>query len=321
MPCKYIFITGDLRYAPEGEFGDSTVNYLMDIKDALGVDISNVLIVPGNHDVKRDEKERMHAVNKLLSEGYYNSKEGIVRDSELKGIYSGKSEFVEVMDSFYNSLPKRIQKYHNVTEPHFLEITDDFNVIHLDSTITYSGEHERDLLLCTEKLLDVLERCDPDKVNVVLSHYSFDFLSRDEQKAVENLIRENGVGLWLSGHEHNLLIRTQRDCFYDIQSGNLNYEEGDIKSCVLFGEMDTVTKHGEIWGYEWDTDTGWKEIQIIDKKNGSSRYEIDLNKVLITSAISAGIRNKPYAFETYLPADETIPGMSISESRLEEMTA
>lgn len=314
VSCKYIFITGDLRYAPEGGFGENTVDYLIDIKEALGIDISNVFIVPGNHDVERDEKDRKDAICKVLNKGYYNSHEGIIRDPELIGIFSGKTDFTGVMDSFYKSIPERRRKYHNATEPHFLEITDDFNVIHLDSTLTYSGDCGGDILLCTEKLLDVLETCDSSKPKVVLSHYSFDFLSRDEQKSVEKLLRENGVGLWLSGHEHDLLIRVQRESFYDIQCGNINYEEGDIRSCVLFGEMDTTTKRGKIWGYEWDRDIGWKEIQVIDKKRRSNRYEIDLDQVLMTGAACEEARNESYAFEAYLPTDENIPGMSVLES-------
>ena len=53
MQFDYIFLTGDLRYAPEGAFHKDTDQYLKELCEAVGVERKNLFTVPGNHEVDR----------------------------------------------------------------------------------------------------------------------------------------------------------------------------------------------------------------------------------------------------------------------------
>lgn len=54
----YLFVTGDLRYAPNGVFDPETCTFLSDVMNAAHVRIENVFIIPGNHDIDRENFDR-----------------------------------------------------------------------------------------------------------------------------------------------------------------------------------------------------------------------------------------------------------------------
>ena len=69
--CDYVFCTGDLRDARQGEFPDDKGRFLKDVCSA--VDAKDLFIVPGNHDIDRGAKSpadgdssRHEAVQRIL---------------------------------------------------------------------------------------------------------------------------------------------------------------------------------------------------------------------------------------------------------------
>ncbi|MBR5565238.1 MAG: metallophosphoesterase [Roseburia sp.] len=281
--CDYVFFSGDLRNAPDGEFPEDTTEYLKKIVEIVGVTPENTFIVPGNHDVVRDDKERMAAIKRMhfngvvKDNGYYNSSEGKIRDEDIYAISRGKEAFVEVMKDFYGEDSERVKCYSDSGQPHFLISTEDFDVYHVDSTISYAKGQERDLILGMEYIYNLIKERNNDKITVILTHYSYDFLTRDEQSMLLTIMGGERKFLWLAGHEHNELIRIQRDAFYELQAGNLLKETG-TKSCVLYGEIDTCTGEGIVKGYCWFSADGWAEYPIMNKKTGSNEYPISLGE-------------------------------------------
>lgn len=83
----------------------------------------------------------------------------------------------------------------------------------MNSTLLYSVEHQNELAIGTYHLLDALMNIDKSKPTVLLSHYSFDFLNRNEQKEILRLLTDFNIQLWLAGHEHDEMLRRQRDFF------------------------------------------------------------------------------------------------------------
>lgn len=326
ISCKYLFITGDLRYAPDGNFDVDTVAFLHNLRKALGVSVENVFVVPGNHDIDRSDSERTAALNTIWNDvdKYYNPKIGVIQENELDGIYQSQSSFNSIMDEFYQDYPERIIKYNNKTQPHFTVTTEDFNIIHVNSTLLYSAEHERDLIVGTDKMMDALESLDIHKPSILLTHYSYDFLSRPEQNEVLNLLVDYNVMIWLAGHEHDENLRRQKDYFYEFQSGNMLYEEGDSNSCFLIGEYNSQEFKGLITGYEWDSKEGWRKMSYISRQKNKSRYVFELDTPdsicttfnLITSSEDySSHTNTPYAFEKYDPDSEMILGLPVEESK------
>ena len=128
----YLFVTGDLRYAPNGVFDPETCIFLSDVMNAAHVRIENVFIIPGNHDIDRENFDRKNHLTSIWGnfDSYYNSKEGIFQDEDLIAIASGQEDFNEIIESFYADIPDRIAKYKDNLHPHFNIVADKINVLH-----------------------------------------------------------------------------------------------------------------------------------------------------------------------------------------------
>lgn len=242
----YIFCTGDIKQY-NGDYQNAK-EYMPAIAGCCGAPLEHFFIVPGNHDLNiscNDDRERL--IKKLTNwqSGYYKSSRGDISDENLKILRSGETSFVDFITSLFGQ--QRADKYKDL---HFVNTTEHFNIIHLNSTTTYSIENQRDFVIGTKKLMDVLESCDKTKFSIILTHYSFDFLGQDERNEVETLLSEYNVKLWLAGHEHDNLIRMQRDKFLECQCGNLVLQDG-AKSCFLTGEIDIDSGKGEIMVHAW----------------------------------------------------------------------
>lgn len=259
IQCNYVFCTGDLRYAPMGPFAENTVEVLRSICAAVGVPIENLFITPGNHDIDRDMSGRDDAIRDEWFNAEpkkYDPTIGTISLNNLNSIMAGAKEFNAILDELFYSqvqdLPRNTEKF----GPHTLYKTEFFNIIGLDSTLVYTKEQYSNLIIGTGYLQKALEKCDPEKTIIVITHYSFDYLDRREQEIVAALFRDYNVRLWLSGHEHNNLFRKQRDFFYEFQCGNLLLEK-DAKTCFLMAELNTETLEGEIRVYAWFSPDGW----------------------------------------------------------------
>lgn len=277
ISCEYIFITGDLRYAPIGSFDDSTVTFLNTLCSTVSVPTERLFIVPGNHDLNRDDSHRLSAINTTCgNSGYYNPIDGMIKKEDLDLMSSGRDDFKKIIQEIYQEIPNRIALYNDSSKPHFCIETEDFNILHLDSTLTYTKNRQKDLIIGTDLLMTVLEGINQNKATIILTHYSFDFLDRGEQNIVFNLLTDYNVQMWFSGHEHNELLRMQRDYFYEFQCGNLMHEGDGTKSCIILGEYDKENFSGIARVYAWNSPDGWSVYPFASRQKDRSSYIFEL---------------------------------------------
>ena len=255
--CDYLFCTGDIRTANKNpnDFTDDMAQYLINLCKATETPRKHLFIVPGNHDVNRDVPGRHEAIERvcLCGEKYYDSAKGEIMEEDLKAIHSGQAEFREFLRKIYPD--ERVRLYCNPLAPHFSIKTDDFNILHVDSTLSYTAGHEaNDLILGTKLLQNALAGLDPEKPTVLLSHYPLRSLHQDEYKYVRELLYENGVNLWLAGHQHDQIVMPT-DYFYSFQAGVLQ-DQKKTSATVLLGEFDPLTNTGHVVAYTWFPE-GW----------------------------------------------------------------
>lgn len=261
--CDYVFCTGDIRTANANPntFPDEAAQYLVDLCAAVGTTTDRLFIVAGNHDVDRDADGRDAAVRKICFQrnGYYEPKYGKIEEGDLEAVFAGQVEFREFLSKIYSA--DRITNYTDPSKPHFNIETPDFNVLHIDSTLTYTKDQEAvDLVIGTKLLQNVLKDLNPNKPTVLLSHYPFSSLLQEEKKYVQELLYRKGVRLWLAGHEHDHM--TQKVGYFDVlQAGELRMEE-KANATVLLGEYDEHTSHGSVTAYTWFTE-GWAKYPIL----------------------------------------------------------
>ena len=196
--CDYVFCTGDIRTANAelNNFPDEAARFLIDLCTTVGTSTDRLFIVPGNHDVDRDATGRDEVIRKICFQrnGYYDPKYGKIEEEDLKEVYSGQEEFREFLSKIYTA--DRMAKYANPLNPHFNIETENFNVLHIDSTLTYTKDQESvDLVIGTKLLQNALKELNPDKPTVLLSHYPFTSLLQEEKKYVRELLYRKGVCL------------------------------------------------------------------------------------------------------------------------------
>lgn len=259
--CDYVFCTGDIRVGSTGVFPDSAAEYLKNLCDAVGVDATRLFLVPGNHDVDRNSPGRNEAIEQVMFErrGNYDPKYGIIEDTALRTIHAGQADFRKFLEKIYDA--DRLSYYRNPLVPHFNIETPDFNLLHVDTTMTQrAGQEANDLVIGTKALLTACESLNPEKPTILLTHFPFTSLLQDERKYVSEILYHYGVCLWLAGHEHDHNLQPMK-YLYSVQAGELQMED-NTRATVLVGEYDPSTRHGFLSAHTWFPE-GWAEYPII----------------------------------------------------------
>ena len=279
ISCDYAFFSGDLRNAPDKCFQDESVIYLRELCESVGVPTERFFMVPGNHDVNRDLESRKNAVQRIWNnnetkEGYYKIEEGKIQKKDLDIIKRGLKDYLNIIEDFYEDFPERIELYK--TKTHFLVQTEDFNIIHLDSTISYNKGQENDLIIGTDMLYDLLKEIDQSKFTIILSHYPYDSFKAEERTSICRILEDFGVQMWLSGHLHDVLVQMHRKAFHEFQCGNLLTDGGTPN--ILIGTLDTKSGRGSVRAYIWQKDAAWVLNRYLDRmsSNDKSVYEFEL---------------------------------------------
>ena len=148
VKCDYVFCTGDIRTAnvSPNVFTDEMVDYLKSICDAVQTSVDRLYIVAGNHDVNRDIEGRQDAIKNVLfkGDGYYNPKEGVIKQEDMSVIMAGEKDFVSFLGNIYNE--DRLKFYGNPEMPHFNIETEHFNILHVNTNIAYTTGQELSLI-------------------------------------------------------------------------------------------------------------------------------------------------------------------------------
>lgn len=200
-------------------------------------------------------------------------------------------------------------------------------MIHIDSTLFYSEQHQRDFVVGTYRIQELLEEADANKMTIIMSHYSFDFIEENERRELIALFNDHNVAMWLAGHEHNLLARIQHDLFYEFQAGNLYLEDG-ARTCFLVGELDTDSGQGVVESHAWFSQGGWAVYPFFSL-NGSdcSKYKFNCKKQKFTShtenkkaalrnAVHDLLRTNRKLFEIYGPNETNMEDITSEKKKI-----
>lgn len=250
-PVDCLFITGDLRYGKTEtkSYPPETLNFIRQLQDALGTGPADTFIVPGNHDVNRDDMLR--AGIERATETYTTS-DGTISKSILAYIRTQRQPFL----SLYREVCGR-------DEPdwHYCIQRNGFNIICLNTALFCCRDGEDGSLIVGSRLLNQLGKTvDSGLPGIVLGHHDFDSLRQEEQRELEVALKEMGAVLYLCGHKHVALAhlqnsyRTDRDLHVFLCGTNMDkdphLEQTDMD--VFVGEIDKTGRRGFVQAYKWN---------------------------------------------------------------------
>lgn len=275
----YVFFAGDLFYAPSGyNCVEEISSYLSDIMSVVQLPKERLFIVPGNHDIDIKNTNRIQTIQRFLDNScnYYQSSDGKISEKDAAAFADGKKHFLNVIKKMYGEDSERASLYMNNKNPHFIVETENLNIIHLDSTLLYDNQHQKDMIVGTYWFHDLIKNLNKEKISVILTHYSFDYLLREEQKQIVELMHDNNIQIWFAGHEHDTLVRQQWDCFFEFQSGSFVLEDG-TKNCFLLSELNLETGKGMTTAQYWVSPSGWALYPYISKTGeDKSKYNFTI---------------------------------------------
>lgn len=298
IPFKYIFFTGDLRYAPAKDYPLNAIDYFHTLCNVANIEKDNLFVALGNHDIIREEDKRLLAIKELETK-YFDS-DRIIDSRIIVSLKSGRNEYYDILNKIISPSQYEFQSDDNTL--HFVIKKEDINVVIVDSTISYTEKRQSDLIIGAYDFKKVLEKCDTSKPTIVLSHYALDSMETTEQKAILRTLKDNHVQLWLAGHKHNEIIRKELDYVYTAQSGNQTFERGTSPGFVE-GILDTKQGVGCFYVHKWNMSAGWGVYQTLvdytDQKGivslpDRTKYEFVLDDWRIFNEISGMCESKTY---------------------------
>jgi tetratricopeptide (TPR) repeat protein/predicted phosphodiesterase len=199
-----IAITGDIinkGNAKSFELAEETIKGIVEV---TGVNRDNIILVPGNHDIPRDNMSKVFVTNieedSLLLDQYY--------DLDWK--------YIEPRFKFYNEFVNKItpNNYLNLKNGFGFKLVNINNLfIHFNCFNTawasFSNEDYNNLYLgkwqmeLIRKQKNYYEKCD---LSITLSHHPLKWLKANEQEMVDDFIgntKKINTDVLLHGHVHN----------------------------------------------------------------------------------------------------------------------
>lgn len=250
-PVNCIFITGDLRYGKKNkkDYPAKTQDFIRNLQKILHVTPEDTFIVPGNHDVNRNDMLES-GIEKAVQK--YITSDGTISDDTLEYIKLQRQPFL----ALYEQICGRI-------EPgwHYCLQRYGFNIICLNTALFSCKDGEDGSLIIGSKLLNQLvDTVDSSRPGIVLAHHDFSSLRQEEQQNLEIALKDMGAKLYLCGHKHVALSRQQniyranQDLYVFLCGTNMDkdpiLEQTDMD--IFVGEIDQAGQYGCIQAYKWN---------------------------------------------------------------------
>lgn len=242
----FVFITGDLTY--QGAKYEKAVQDFLDLLlKTTHIENSNLFIVPGNHDTKRNQLRTL-TIKGDRADTFVFEKETVEKL---------KKDFVQ-----YNSFYKKIKKEENL-DIYKIVKKGHVNFLLMNTAITSGADDdEGNLVLIKDEFFKIIsELKDENKcVNIALGHHPISYFTENSQRIIRHNFIDYNIDLYLCGHVH------KAGYDYDINDGR-NIPTYKCGACMvdsyatvtfLVGDLNTENKSGAITYYKWmEQDECW----------------------------------------------------------------
>lgn len=284
-----IFITGDLTYGGKEEEYQVAEEFCNQLLTITGLKKQNLFIVPGNHDVNRQEVKALHTKSWYQFQTQDDISE-ILSDIDMSSILLRKlNGFYKFANKFLQSDCKPEQLY-VIAKP--MEIKGcKINLLGLNSALFsgYDGDDDKKLAFGLHQINAALQNFDKHYLNIAFFHHPFCCFHKCEEP-IQNQLKQKS-DLILTGHLHDPANMSQQDAagkFVMIGAG-ASYEKRNSENSFNVGVLDLETGNGTIQFYKYlEKLNRWTEntdINLDNKDNGRFHFEIpNIRERLLNSA-------------------------------------
>lgn len=291
-----IFITGDFSF--KNQTYKEVTKFINDIQKAFcNSSKGNVYLVPGNHDLDRENVERTKILfdfnkDKTLKPFEFLYNKNFEEKDECKQLFNGFKKpcdgFETSGDDFttlYKSIMKEDFKLENQNEVFKYDKSNIIksNIICINTCLfSFEGDKKGNLEVDTMGIFNTLQksqdRIDEKSLNIAIGHHDLDFLCERARREIIKDFENSGIDLYLCGHTHRTLhqvLDTKYGKTHLFCTGSLMGEDMIFST----GNFDFGTGECTIINYFWDSsDNNWKEKIIRVDNTVKTKFKYTINK-------------------------------------------
>lgn len=225
-----LFITGDYRYAPDGEENPAkVVTYIKQLADSLNIKNEDIVTVPGNHDLKRNGV-RKAVISEIRTS--YRPDRGVIETSLLEELQKGFEFYKCLHEQLEDASEWKNENPHSVLEMRTC------NLLLLNTALTAGGDDdEYNLVLGISYLDAVVSSIKNNKPIIAIGHHGFEFLKYEEKKACEHYLDQHNIRLYLCGHTHDAWFSSLGDNGKQANSGCMKQDDNSVYAGFSVGEL------------------------------------------------------------------------------------
>lgn len=239
-----MFLTGDYRYAPEGEANATkVVEYILKCAEVLNICRNNIYTTPGNHDLERGD------VRELLIEGIcnkYSPDNGIISIETLKQL---QKDFI-----FYQDMHQQLSDASTWLEnnPHTIIDVGPFYLLILNTALTACNDSDNKRLLIGSAFIDAcISLKKADKPIIAMGHHGLDWLNDEENHVCTKFFDNHNISLYLCGHSHEQWFSSFGEKGKQVNVGCFVQDSNEIYAGFSIGELFS-DGHVNVTAHKWD---------------------------------------------------------------------
>jgi predicted MPP superfamily phosphohydrolase len=322
-PLDMILVTGDLAKRGKHEEYQVVEVFCQRLLETSNVPPNRLYLVPGNHDVDRDEVPEHHI------KWWYNFE----NQRDVADVLSSGESFPILMRKFsaFNDFANRIAArhlydercYYSVESPSLTKNDNTFcvNIVGLNSALFagYDGDDEEKLALGLPQVDGAIRQLDQNALlTIVLFHHPTECFHSSDKVCLNQLV--NNVDLILTGHLHepaNAFIRNAAGQAVIIGAG-ASFEKRESENSFNLVEIDLETGRGVVQFYKYlPYHNRWVQNRDANPNHEEGAFVFEIEKVK-----QAPLSKPPeFAGVIYEAKEEKRPGFGIEIDLLEAVYA
>ncbi len=241
----YIVIAGDLFDKGKADF-DQLEEYLRKLSEVIGIDIANLFVISGNHDLERTE------IRENLLKGFMSNINPVEAINEIQ---PSTINFLKTNFSSLESFCKRLWPDKKLMDPlHKIHVTENLRFIFFN-TCLFSGQNNEEGKLCIGQkfIVEDLKDVDDKKINIAFGHHSIDCLLPEERKLFLNNLDQHTIDAYFCGHAHKpeFTINLKGRIIPTITCGSMVTDSWS-KNSFIYSEVNTDSKKLKIQYYTFN---------------------------------------------------------------------
>lgn len=271
-----LFITGDIAHKGS-KYNEKVISFLDDVVQACDVLKSNVFMIPGNHDIKRDITANRLSTSILQATDVSEELNTLDRKT-YQHLLSGQKPF-------FNFYQKFMGEDYPKDALHFVKVRDGFNVIHINTCLMAGHNNaEGNILIGLTKLYDALKQIPNNEksINIAIGHHTIGCIHNAEKDSLLNRFSDAKIDLYLNGHVHRATYHHDtnniNETFHFTCGGGFVDEFAD--PIFLTGRIDTDMAAGEVVYHSWNNEGEfWHIDNSVGRRTVNGSYKFEINRL------------------------------------------